>query len=286
MKPKSLKHESNGLPLLPSGKYKIVKGIRTFFYKVGTGPAVVLIHGGAPGSCSSVNWKLNIGPLAAAGYTVYAFDQPGFGNSDNPTNFSIDYRVSHARAFVNALRLSRFHVIGNSQGAYIAARLALSDSRIQRVVLVSSATLSPPVSGQGRAVLKAHLRELQSYTPTKENMRAMTMRTLANPKLVTEELVQERYLMTTGKNFDAELERRSAKPPREIVNDLHKLRRRVLIFAANNDRGVTPEQTLRLFQQIPNAEFHMFKQCGHWVQWDQAERFNSIVAGFLKEEKA
>lgn len=92
--------------------------------------------------------------------------------------------------------------------------------------------------------------------------------------------------MTTGKNFDAELERRSVKPPREIVNDLHKLRRRVLIFAANNDRGVTPEQTLRLFQQIPNAEFHMFKQCGHWVQWDQAERFNSIVAGFLKEEKA
>jgi pimeloyl-ACP methyl ester carboxylesterase len=26
----------------------------------------------------------------------------------------------------------------------------------------------------------------------------------------------------------------------------------------------------------------LFDQCAHWVQWDQAERFNAIVADFLQ----
>jgi pimeloyl-ACP methyl ester carboxylesterase len=269
--------------LLPVGKFADVDGIRTFFYKLGTGPSVVLIHGGAPGSCASVNWKLNVEPLAAAGFTVYAFDQPGFGSSGHPTDYSMEYRVAHAKAFVKALRLSSFNVIGNSQGAYIAARLALCDRGVRRVVFVSSATLSPPTSRRSRAILKAHVRELRSYMPTEEKMRAMTIRTLVDRKLVTKELVRERYLMSTGKNFDAELERRKTQAPREIINELCKLKARALVLAANNDRGVTPDQSLRLFHLIPNAEFHMFKQCGHWVQWDQAKRFNRIVADFLKK---
>jgi 2-hydroxy-6-oxonona-2,4-dienedioate hydrolase len=41
------------------------------------------------------------------------------------------------------------------------------------------------------------------------------------------------------------------------------------------------ERGLLLFQLIPNAEFHLFDQCAHWVQWDQAERFNRLVSDFL-----
>lgn len=35
------------------------------------------------------------------------------------------------------------------------------------------------------------------------------------------------------------------------------------------------EMGLKLGRAIPNAEFHMFGQCGHWVQ---AERFDAFVA--------
>jgi|GEM_PF-3441521 pimeloyl-ACP methyl ester carboxylesterase len=28
--------------------------------------------------------------------------------------------------------------------------------------------------------------------------------------------------------------------------------------------------------------YHLFDHCAHWVQWDQAVRFNRIVADFLK----
>jgi len=45
--------------------------------------------------------------------------------------------------------------------------------------------------------------------------------------------------------------------------------------------GVSVERGVLLFQSIPGAEFHLFDNCAHWAQWDQAERFNRIVADFL-----
>ena len=118
-------------------------GLKTFYVKAGSGFPVVLFHGAAPGASAQINWQLNIEPIAAAGFTVYAYDQPGFGRTDNPTDLSIEYRVTHAKAFINALKLERFHVIGNSVGGYIAARLALEDGRTSKFVTSTSGTLAP-----------------------------------------------------------------------------------------------------------------------------------------------
>jgi pimeloyl-ACP methyl ester carboxylesterase len=114
-------------------------GLKTFYVKAGSGFPVVLIHGAAPGASAQVNWQLNIEPLAAAGFTVYAYDQAGFGRTDNPSDLSIEYRVTHAKAFIAALRLDRYHVVGNSVGGYIAARLALEDSRVGKLVTTLAA---------------------------------------------------------------------------------------------------------------------------------------------------
>ena len=78
-------------------------GLKTFYVKAGNGFPVVLFHGAAPGASAQVNWQLNIEPLAAAGFTVYAYDQAGFGRTDNPADLSIEYRVTHAKAFDRCL---------------------------------------------------------------------------------------------------------------------------------------------------------------------------------------
>lgn len=71
-----------------------VDGVKTFFIKAGDGHPLLLIHGASPGASSLINWKLNIEPLAAAGFAVYAYDQPGFGYTANPSDHSIEYRVT------------------------------------------------------------------------------------------------------------------------------------------------------------------------------------------------
>jgi pimeloyl-ACP methyl ester carboxylesterase len=265
--------------------YLDVEGLRTFYIRSGEGHPLVLFHGGSPGTCSSLNWKLNLGPLADAGFALYAYDQPGFGLSDNPADYSLDFRVRHAKAFIEAFNLDRFHVMGNSMGAYIAARIALEDPRAKRLVLVSSNTLAPKGSAESQAKSRKHAEELRGYTPSLENMRRITLGTLFHPELVTDDLVRERCEMSAGKNYQAQLKRAEAPKSKSLDDDLGKLKTKTLILWGKNDHGTSLEQALLLFQKIPGAELHIFDQCAHWVQWDQAERFNQLVAEFLMAEK-
>jgi pimeloyl-ACP methyl ester carboxylesterase len=265
--------------------YLEVEGLRTFYIKAGGGHPIVLCHGGSPGTCSAVNWKLNIEPLAAAGFAVYAFDQPGFGLTDNPNDYSLDFRFVHSRAFVDKMKIGRYHVMGNSMGAYLAARLALEDSRVERLVLVSSNTLAPKGSAESQAKSKRHAEELRAYTPSFENMMKMTQGTLFHQDLVTEELVRERYEMSTGKNYEAQLARTNAPRSKSLEDELNKLKSKTLILWGKDDHGTSLDQAVLLFQKIPQSELHVFDHCAHWVQWDQAERFNNLVAEFLKAEQ-
>jgi len=126
---------------------------------------------------------------------------------------------------------------------------------------------------------------LREYVPSLENMRELTLGTLFRKELVTEELVRARHEMSVGKNQEAALLRRGAKAPRPVFNELPNLKMKTLLLWGAKDRGVSVERGLLLFQLIPRAEFHLFDQCAHWVQWDQAERFNDLVTGFFSDQR-
>ena len=163
-----------------------------------------------------------------------------------------------------------------------AARLALEDERVKSFVTTTSGSLRRRDQADSQALAKKHSDELREYEPSIENMRKLTLGTIFNKELVTEELVRERYDMSTGKNYDAQVQRRTAARQRPVHDDLKRLRLRTLLLWGNNDRGVSVERGLELFQRIPGAEFHLFDQCAHWVQWDKAARFNQLVTTFLR----
>ena len=273
------------------GQHVEVGGLSTFYVRQGPSSQskatpVVVIHGGAPGACALVNWGANIGPLAHAGFDVIAFDQPGYGGTANPTDYSMDYRVNHAKGFIDVLSaamggLDRFHVMGNSQGSYIAARIALDDERVDRLVLVSSGTLAPEGSAEAQAKSRAHAEALGAYEPGLENMRKLSMGTLFHPELVTDEFVQLRYEMSIGRLHDATIERKKAPRPAPITGELGNLKPRTLLSVGKHDSGVALERMVALFELIPNAEMHLFSDSAHWVQRDEADRFNKLVSDFL-----
>ena len=263
------------------GTYGEINGLKTFWIDKGRGRPIVVIHGGSPGACARVNWGDNIDYFADAGFRVIAYDQPGYGLTDAPADYTIEYRVAHAKAFVDSLGLDSYDLMGNSQGSYIVGRLALEDPRVRKVVLVSSGTLAPMGSAASAALAKEHAEFTGSYEPSLENSRKLTLGTLYNRERVTDELVQARYEMSTGKNYDTQQLRKGVKPPRPIYEELKNVKKPVLLLWGANDTGVALERSLLLFRQIPGAELHIFDRCAHWVQWDQADRFNTIVRDFL-----
>ncbi len=267
---------------MTDSRFVEINGLRTFYVHEGRGPAVLLIHGAGPGACSQINWKHNIGPLAAAGFSVVAYDQPGFGHSDNPPEYSMEYRVAHAKAFLTAMHLQGASLVGNSMGAYIAARLALDDDRVGRLVLVASSTLAPQGSARAAAAAREHAQELREFAPTRESIRALTLKTVVDAGLVTDSVVEERLAMSLGTRLEAHERRRTVGPPRPIVGDLQRLKSKTLILWGKDDRAAVVERAFLLLGTIPGAELHVFDRCGHWVQWDQAARFNALVADFLR----
>ena len=114
-------------------------------------------------------------------------------------------------------------------------------------------------------------------------MRAVTLKTLFRSELVTDELVAERYEMSTGSRFDAIVKRWEAPPSKPVGERLSEIRNRTLLIWGRNDRGVALERGVLLFEALPDAELHVFNHCGHWAFWDQAERFNRLVGDFLSQ---
>src|SRR5919106_2582821 len=82
-------------------KYVQVDGLKTRYIEEGSGPAAVLLHGASLGSSADV-FERNLKPLANAGVRAIAYDQPGFGLTDNPADYSVAYRRRFIMSFLDA----------------------------------------------------------------------------------------------------------------------------------------------------------------------------------------
>lgn len=124
-----------------------VDGVRTAYYEMGSGPAVLLLHGGDPRSSSNASDWAGYAELLADTFRVIALDKLGQGYTGNPPSrrgHTMSAVCMHARAFVDTLGLAEFAVVGHSRGALPAAQLALdAPDRVLGLVVYDSNTLGP-----------------------------------------------------------------------------------------------------------------------------------------------
>ena len=96
-----------------------VEGDRISFLEGGHGETVLLLHGFADSKDAWVAFA----KLLIPGWHVVIPDLPGFGESTKrlDENYNVESQVRRIDRFVEALRLERFHLAGNSMGGMIAA---------------------------------------------------------------------------------------------------------------------------------------------------------------------
>jgi pimeloyl-ACP methyl ester carboxylesterase len=99
---------------------RLASGAKAHYMTSGTtGPAVLLLHGGLPGSSGTAGWRFMAPFLGANGFRVYAPDMPAFGLSESSPEYWPVTMASHVdfiHEFVTALALDKFHISGNSMG--------------------------------------------------------------------------------------------------------------------------------------------------------------------------
>lgn len=101
------------------------QGEQLFARTAGSGPPVLLLHGYPQ---SSIMWHA-VAPTLAERYSVFAFDLPGYGQSDAPPGGPERYaKRMMAGALVRAMATlghETFAVIGHDRGGRVAYRMAL-----------------------------------------------------------------------------------------------------------------------------------------------------------------
>ena len=48
-----------------------------------------------------------------------------------------------------------------------------------------------------------------------------------------------------------------------------------------DDKVLPLDMAFHYLKRLPNADLHIFSNCGHWAQWERADEFNDLIADFL-----
>jgi 4,5:9,10-diseco-3-hydroxy-5,9,17-trioxoandrosta-1(10),2-diene-4-oate hydrolase len=276
----------------PNEAFVTVQGLRTRYLALGEGPPAILLHGASLGSSADV-WRRNFGPLAAHGVRVIAYDQPGFGLTDDPPDWGLGFRTSFIPAFMDALGLECAALVGHSQAGAMAVRLALTHpDRVSRVVVLGTGSLLPPLPDhEGRKAGPAEGEEGGDAEPTEADARALLEGNLFNRALITDTEVALRLRMSTGKNFHAFQSRKSAgataraggggQKDKPLWQRLGEMRQPLLMIYGRDDRGEAARRADLAVREVPGLDLHVVPDCKHLVQWDAADDFHRLAGPFL-----
>ena len=273
-------------------KYVTVAGLRTRYIEQGRGPAVILLHGASLGSSADV-FRRNLGPLSAFGQRVIAYDQPGFGLSDDPADWGIKFRTAFILEFMDALGIDKAALIGHSQAGNMAVELALTNpERVSKVAVLGTGSLLKPLPEGTKKAGPAEGEEGGSSEPTADDVREILAKNTFHQDLITDEAVQERLRMSTGKNFKAFLARNAAgsknkgapKDPNKkaMWQRLGEVKQPFLLIYGREDRGQAAKRAAELKQEQPALDLHIVPNCKHLVPWDAEQDLYRLAGPFLR----
>jgi 4,5:9,10-diseco-3-hydroxy-5,9,17-trioxoandrosta-1(10),2-diene-4-oate hydrolase len=270
-----------------------VAGKPIFVAEAGSGPAMVMLHGGGPGASGVSNYSRNIDALAEH-FRVIVPDMPGYGRSAKGVDQSdpFGYLADTVRGLMDELGLATAHLIGNSYGGAAALRLALdTPHRVDKLVL-----MGPGGIGTTRAAPTAGLKSLLSYYggdgPSRAKLESFIRNYLVyEGASVPESLIDRRYTASVDPAVVADPPLRRPSGPMalrtlwrmDLTRDrrLRHLETPTLVLWGRDDKVNRPAGGPMLANLMPNAELVMTSHTGHWMQWERAELFNQIVSDFL-----
>jgi pimeloyl-ACP methyl ester carboxylesterase len=266
----------------PESRFVDAGGVRIHYQEIGSGPAVLFLHGGGPGATGWGNFSRNA-PIVGKDHRAIVIDLPQFGQSAKVTiaQAPLAYNAKVIAGFLDALKLDQVSLIGNSLGGGSAAKFAIDyPDRVQRLVLMGASGHGPsaftPTPNDG-------IRQMVRYydNPSPERMRAIIEALVFDPKLITDDLVRMRYEASIdGDILDLQ---RKGRPPRseDLATELSRVMAPTLLIWGREERFSTLEHALFFLRRIPKADLVVLAGCGHWVQWERPDAFNRLVLDFL-----
>lgn len=262
------------------------------YYDSGEGEHTVLfLHGSGPGVTGWRNFR-GILPTFARRFRCLILEFPGFGVTDDMGGHPMVTAQAAVVPFLNALGVDTVDIVGNSMGGGVGIHIAIGHpDRVRRLVTIGGigTNIYSPGPSEG-------IRLLQEFTedPTRQRLVDWLNSMVYDPALVTEELIEERWNLATdpdtlaaarrmyGKKAFAQMMAfmRNSDAPLPWAQ-MHKVTAPTLLTWGRDDRVSPLDMSLIPMRTIPNAELHVFPNCGHWAMIEAKAAFEATVLSFL-----
>lgn len=264
-----------------------------FVTEAGSGPDVVLLHGGGAGATGVSNYARNIDALAQR-FRVIVPDMPGYGRSTKEIDHEDPFGdlAGAVRGLLDEMDVDRAHLVGNSYGGAAALRLAMDrPDRVDRLIL-----MGPGGIGTTRGLPTKGLNALLDYYrgegPTREKLSSFIREFLVfDGSAVPDELIELRYQASIQPEVVANppLRRPSGRSAlrtlwrMDLSRDrrLAEVRAKTLVVWGQDDKVNRPSGAPLLARTMPSCDVYLAADTGHWVQWERAALFNDLATAFL-----
>jgi pimeloyl-ACP methyl ester carboxylesterase len=279
-------------------RWVTVEGRRVNVLDVGTGPAIVFVHG------HNVCWQYWLDQVVAFMGTnrVIALDLPGFGHSDLPDGgVSITGYARAVDSVCEQLGVDSACMVGNSMGGFVVADLALEfPKRVERLVLVSAAGLATRYLGIPAAVIRHPIGVFKGRlafglgSAPPHVARAMASR--PRGRVLAMAIFNARPVAHADRLHPAlvyELIRAHARPGAapaavalasyEFRERLHEIAAPTLIVWGDRDNLVPLSCADEYVALIPGSRKVIYPDTGHNPMLERPARFNRDLAAFLAD---
>lgn len=266
-----------------------IGGLRTRFWQVGAGEAVILIHG-LGGSVEQ--WSANVDVLSRT-YRVFCLDMIGCGKTDKPasSDYSIESLARFMDLFITAKGIETFSLVGLSMGGGVCLRYALDyPAKVTNLILVGSAALGPRMALVFRILALPFMERILSLVSRRRF--ASFVRTMVYDRtVITDEIVdfyyhniyepdaRRAFIRTLRANCGLWRLRKEVRDG--VISRLWRLKAPTLIIWGRQDKHMPVANAYEAMKKIPKAWLIFIDKCAHNPQFEHYDEFNGVVTAFL-----
>lgn len=299
-------------------RYATVDGVRLHYLDEGAGPVVWLMHG-MP--MWSYVWRKLIPPLVAAEYRVFAPDLMGFGLSDKPEEekaHTLQRHVALMTGLIKQLGLKDIIVAGQDWGGPIALRYAIEHKTNVRALVVFNTFVERFPQNrrerQARDIITCPLPGVYTFLFKNGAFSSFVTRRLdifrsfvwlkwktGNPSKALgagfRRPVDPRAMAEYRMPHNAASKRAGIAAFAKLIPDhaghpnagyIDAIRKEItgwqiplLVIWPDGDMAWKPDEGERIAGLIPDSEFYLVRNAGHYQQEDAGEEVASRVIRFL-----
>ena len=220
-------------------------------------------------------------------FSCWAIDFIGHGYSSKPDHpLEIPHYLDQVRAVLDTLGVEKASLTGESLGGWVTARFAqLHPERVERIVLnTMGGTMANP-----KVMERLYTLSMEAAKdPSWERVRARLEWLMADPAMVTDDLVRTRQAIFQQPDWLAACEANMALQDPVIRrrnmltdDDLRAIAAPALVLWTTKDPSGPVDEARRIASLIPDSRLAVMENCGHWPQYEDTATFDRIHLDFL-----